>query len=87
VYVFGSPVVNDAVIGLPGNKTFHIKAINNTAANKYIQRVRFNGAIFAKTYLLHSDMMKGGELIFEMGSRPSATWGIDAAARPFSEQP
>ncbi len=87
VYVFGSPVINDAVIGLPGNKTFHIRVINNTSANKYIQRVRFNGAIFAKAYLLHSDMMKGGELIFEMGSRPSATWGVDAAARPFSEQP
>lgn len=87
VYVFGSPVINDAVIGLPGNKTFHIRVINNTAANKYIQRVRFNGAIFAKSYLFHSDIMKGGELIFEMGSSPSATWGVGAAARPFSELP
>lgn len=87
VYVFGSPVINDAVIGLPGNKTFHIKAVNNSAANKYIQRVRLNGAIFAKSYLLHSDLMKGGELIFEMGSRPNAAWGVDAAVRPFSEQP
>ena len=87
VYVFGSPVINDAMIGLPGNKTFHIKVLNNSATNKYIQRARLNGIIYTKSYLLHSELMKGGELIFEMGSRPGTSWGVDASARPFSEQP
>jgi predicted alpha-1,2-mannosidase len=84
VYVIGSPAINDAVIHLPEGKKFHIQVVNNSSRNKYIQRVTFNGAIFAKTYLLHRDIMQGGSLTIEMGSRPSKTWGVKIADRPYS---
>jgi predicted alpha-1,2-mannosidase len=84
VYVMGSPTVNDAVISLPGNKTFHIKVLHNSSRNKYIRRVTLNGAIFARTYLLHHDIMQGGVLTIEMGPRPSATWGVNITDRPYS---
>jgi len=84
LYVFGSPLVNDAAIKLPGGKTFHSVVKNNGPANKYIQRVLLNGTPYLKTYLLHQDIMKGGELIIEMGKAPSRTWGLAAADRPYS---
>ncbi|HTL07345.1 MAG TPA: GH92 family glycosyl hydrolase [Chitinophagaceae bacterium] len=84
LYVLGSPVVDDAVIKVAGNKQFHIAVKNNSANNKYIQRVRLNGRPYTKAYLLHNDIMRGGELIIEMGPRPSASWGVAVKDRPHS---
>ena len=84
VYVFGSPVINDAVIKLPGGKTFHVAVKNNSHPNKYIQRISLNAKPYTKSFLLHEDLMNGGEMIIEMGAKPSKTWGIPAVDRPFS---
>ncbi len=84
VYVFGSPVIDDALIRLPGDKTFHIAVKNNSAVNKYIQRIQLNSRPYSKSYLLHRDIMAGGDLIIEMGAKASKTWGILPANRPYS---
>lgn len=83
-YVFGSPLINDAVISLPGNKKFRIKAEGNSKENKYIQKVVLNGKPYLKSYLRHKDLVAGGELILFMGAKPSATWGVNPADRPRS---
>jgi predicted alpha-1,2-mannosidase len=84
LYVFGSPVVTDAIIKLPGGKTFHCTVKNNSPSNKYIQRIFLNGQPYTKAFLLHSDIMKGGELVMEMGKKPSPTWAKASADRPYS---
>jgi len=84
LYVFGSPAVNDAVIGLPGGKSFHLTVKNNTAINKYIQGATLNGQPYLKSFILHRDIMNGGSLIIEMGPRPSTSWGVNPANRPWS---
>ena len=66
-YWFGSPLFDRAEIHVPGG-TFTIVAENNSAGNKYIQRVWLNGRPYTKPYLWHKDLMAGGELIFEMGT-------------------
>jgi len=83
MYVLGSPVIDNAVIHLPAGKTFHIKVINNSNNNKYIQRVTMNGKPTSKSYILHSDIMNGGELIIEMGRKASKAYGISASNRPY----
>lgn len=83
-YVFGSPLINDAVISLPGNKKFHIKVQGNSKDNKYIQKALLNGKPYKKSYLRHKDMVAGGELTLFMGYKPSATWGVNPADRPRS---
>ncbi|TFF38897.1 GH92 family glycosyl hydrolase [Mucilaginibacter psychrotolerans] len=83
-YVFGSPVINDAVLKLAGGKSFHISIKNNTGANKYIQSVTLNGKRYPKAYLLHSEIAKGGNLTVTMGSKPSAVFGVAPSARPKS---
>jgi len=82
VYVFGSPLLDEAVINVGNNKTFSIKTNNNSLANKYIQSVALNGKPHTKSYIEFKDIVAGGELIFEMGSTPSPTFGVDPQDRP-----
>ena len=86
-YVFGSPSVNEAIVTLAGGKTLTITAKNNSTANKYIQRVTRNGQPYSKSYITHQDLLQGGTLTFEMGDKPSPTWGVAPADRPRSIMP
>jgi putative alpha-1,2-mannosidase len=85
IYVFGSPVVDEAAIDVGKGKKFQIIAKNNSAENIYIQRMTLNGKPYTKSYLLHADILKGGKLIMEMGRKPSMEWGIKTADRPYSD--
>ncbi len=87
LYVFGSPNVDDALLKLANGKIFHIKVKNNSATNRYIQRMTLNGKNYERSYLLYKDIVAGGELLIEMGDRPSSTWGVSQAYRPFSMLP
>ncbi len=83
-YVFGSPLLNEASIALPSNKKFNIKVTNNSASNKYIQKITLNGKPYTKSYILHKTIMAGGNLQIYMGSKPSTTFGVALAYRPIS---
>ncbi|KQM78345.1 sugar hydrolase [Pedobacter sp. Leaf216] len=83
-YVFGTPLVNDAVISLPGNKKFNIKVVGNSAGNKYIQKIVLNGKPYTKSYILHKAITAGGNMQIYMGNKPSATWGVKPEDRPIS---
>ena len=83
-YVFGSPAVDKAVLTLAGGKTLTIEAKNNSLTNKYIQRVTRNGQPYSKAYITHQNLLEGGQLVLEMGPRPSPTWGVAPADRPRS---
>ncbi|MDR0431046.1 MAG: GH92 family glycosyl hydrolase [Tannerellaceae bacterium] len=65
-YIFGSPIVNEAVIKVKDGKTFRIVAHNNSAQNKYIQSVKLNGQPYDKYYIDFKDIEAGGTLEFEM---------------------
>lgn len=86
-YVFGSPLFDEATVKLPGNKTMHMVAHNNSDQNIYIQRVALNGKSYTKSYITHADLMQGGELVFEMGNKPNVNWGKAPADRPYSAKP
>jgi putative alpha-1,2-mannosidase len=74
-YAVGSPSVKQAVIQLGGGKTFTVKANNLSEKNIYIRSASLNGNPFNSTVLSHKDIAGGGELIFEMSSRPNKKWG------------
>lgn len=83
-YVFGSPLLNGASISLPGNKKFNIKVIDNSVENKYIQKIELNGKPYTKSYILHKNIVAGGNLQIYMGNKPSATFGVSEKDRPSS---
>ena len=82
VYDIGSPIFEEVKLTLGGGKVFTITARNVSAANKYIQSARLNGKPLGKPWFTHQDMMNGGTLILEMGSRPNTAWGSGPDAAP-----
>jgi predicted alpha-1,2-mannosidase len=84
LYVFGSPVINEATLKLQGNKTFHIVVKNNGPQNKYINAMQLNGKTYNKTYFAHTDIMNGGELVITMGDKPGTVWGVGDANKAVS---
>lgn len=83
-YVMGSPLFNKAVIHLPEGRSFTVKAIHNSPSNIYIQSVRLNGKPYSKSYIMHQDIVKGGNLEFTMGSKPNTKFGTAESDRPKS---
>jgi predicted alpha-1,2-mannosidase len=81
-FVFGSPIIHSGSIKVAKDKAFKVVAKNNSAENKYIQSVSLNGKTYSKSFIAYTDIMKGGELIFTMGSQPNKSFGTDKAVRP-----
>ena len=71
-----SPVFNEITINANKENAFVIKAENNSVDNIYIQSASLNGKEYNLCYLDYQDIIKGGELILNMGSTPNKIWGI-----------
>ena len=69
-YWFGSPLFDRAVINTGQGREFTVVAENNSAENRYIQRVTLNGKAYVKGYLDYKDIMAGGKLVIYMGAEP-----------------
>ncbi|MCD6597032.1 MAG: glycoside hydrolase family 92 protein, partial [Bacteroidales bacterium] len=85
IYVIGSPLFEKATINLENGNKFIVKANNISAENIYIQSATLNGEPYINSYLLHEDIMRGAELLFEMGPEPNKKWGAAKNNRPYSE--
>ncbi|PXY02842.1 sugar hydrolase [Marinifilum breve] len=83
-YVFGRPLFDKVSINLSADKSFTIIANNNSKENIYIQSVKLNGQDYTKSFITHKDIMNGGELIFEMDSKPNKEFGFKIKDRPKS---
>ncbi|MCS2338133.1 glycoside hydrolase family 92 protein [Bacteroides sp. BFG-606] len=53
-----------------------IVAKNVSRKNKYIQSAVLNGEKLDHFYFPASELLKGGELILEMGDTPNKAWGV-----------
>jgi predicted alpha-1,2-mannosidase len=85
MYVFGSPVMDQAIIAAREGKQFTITVRNNSNKNIYIQKMTLNGKPYTKSYIMYDDIMKGGSLVIDMGNKPSTVWGVGKTDRPFSD--
>lgn len=75
-YIIGTPMFPKSIINVGKGKTFTVIANNISKKNYYIQSAKLNGSIYNKTFITNDDLIKGGELVFEMGSQPSEKWGM-----------
>ena len=71
-YWLGSPAFDKAEIKT-AEGTFTIVTENNSRENIYIQSILLNGEPYAKGYIEHKDIAKGGTLKIKMGAEP-AEW-------------
>jgi predicted alpha-1,2-mannosidase len=84
----GSPLFDKVTIKLNPDyykgKEFVIEATNNSDKNRYLQSVNLNGKSQNKVWFNHSDMVKGGKLLLEMGSKPNKELGSSPELLPTS---
>lgn len=83
-YVIGSPCVDEAIVRLPGGKTFTVAAADLSSKNIYIQSADLNGAPYRFPYITHEDIARGGRLVFRMGPKPNRAWGTGPGSVPYS---
>jgi predicted alpha-1,2-mannosidase len=85
-FQFGSPMFEKVTIHLPSGKKLIIETINNSADNKYIQSLSFNGKAINTTWLPREEILSGGRLVFKMNSEPNTGWGTGAPPPSMSTQ-
>ena len=80
IYEIGSPLFEEVKIKLGGKygrgEQFIIIAKNANKKNMYIQRATLNGKPLNTFYFDASELLKGGELVLEMGATPNKQWGL-----------
>ena len=74
-YLITSPYFKQTVIHLENGTHFKLVAKNLSAKNIFIKSATLNGKSFNQAWIEHQDIVNGGELIFEMDSKPSSSWG------------
>lgn len=83
-YVFGAPLFKEITLHLDNGHDFVIKAPDNSAENKYIEKMWLNGKPYNKNYIDHFDILDGGTLEVKMGENPNKKRGTSPRAAPFS---
>ena len=83
-YVIGSPIFDRATIAQPGGKTLVVEAKGASRANRYVEKVVFNGKPVDVNYVKLSDLRKGGRLVFTMSDKPNKSRGVSPKAAPYS---
>ena len=71
-YVLGAPQVACAKlrVGSGGAREFSVVAKNLSRENKYVKSATLDGKPLSGWKIRHSDIVKGGELVFEMSALP-----------------
>ncbi|KIO75153.1 alpha-mannosidase [Pedobacter lusitanus] len=83
-YVIGAPLFKKVTLSLDNGKQIVINAAANSADNKYINSLKYNGQNYDKNWLSHTDLVKGAILDFNMTPVPNKTRGISEADFPYS---
>ncbi len=74
IYLLTTPIFSSSEFELESGKSFKIETVNLSETNSYIQSATLNGKPFNQAWIKHNEIMNGGKLILQMGSKPSI-WG------------
>ncbi|WP_459640645.1 glycoside hydrolase domain-containing protein, partial [Flavobacterium sp. CGRL2] len=69
---------------LENGKQLIINAPNNSETNKYVNELKWDNVLHSKNYINHFDVLKGGELNFDMTNSPNFKRGTTKEAFPYS---
>ena len=83
-YVLGAPYLPFIKINLENGNTLTIKAEGISDKNRYVKSVKLNGQPYTKGFITIDDILKGGELTFEMSSKPNKKRIFSGDDRPYS---
>lgn len=81
-YALGTALFDEVKLHLENGKEFTIRARNCSQNNFYVDSVLLNGKPHPATFIRHSDIENGGELVFEMSSNPDKHRGVQEKDMP-----
>lgn len=83
-YAAGAPLFKHAEINFENGKMLVINAPNNSADNRFVQSVTYNGKAYTKNYFNHFDLQKGGTINIQMGPKANKQRGAGVQDSPYS---
>ncbi|MGA8432364.1 MAG: GH92 family glycosyl hydrolase [Candidatus Sulfotelmatobacter sp.] len=81
-YVFGTPLFDRAEVELGNGKKLVVEAKRNSASDRYIQSLSFNGKPYTKLWFRHGDIANGATIVFTLSSNPNEQFGSEESAMP-----
>jgi predicted alpha-1,2-mannosidase len=81
-YVFGSPLFDKVTIQVGDSRSLMVQAIRESASDKYINAVSFNGKPSSKLWFKHLDIANGGTFTLRMSAVPNKQLGVSAKNAP-----
>lgn len=81
-YIIGAPSFDEITLNLENGNKFKIVANNISESNFYIQSAMLNGESFDRSWISHDEIIKGGDLVFEMGPEPNTDWASEGKSFP-----
>ena len=67
-YVFGSPLFNKVTLNFENGKKLIIEARGTVKRISMFRDIKLNGSAVDRNYITHSELNKGGKLLFKMGN-------------------
>jgi predicted alpha-1,2-mannosidase len=83
-YVLGAPLFTRITVNLENGKKVVINAPNNSAANKYVGSLTYNGKPYDLNYLDHKTLLQGAVLNYNMSATPNKQRGVKDSDFPYS---
>lgn len=85
VYALGTPLFDKIDISLENGKHIYIKAKNHKPGNFYVESMQLNGKDHPASFIRHSDLANGAEILFNMSDKPALKRGVKEADMPHSK--
>lgn len=83
-YVLGAPLFKRMTLKLENGKTVVINAPANSADNKYVGSITYNGKPYGFNWLSHKALMQGAVIYFNMQAAPNKLRGTKDVDFPYS---
>ncbi|WP_395397355.1 GH92 family glycosyl hydrolase [Novosphingobium sp. BL-8A] len=82
IYIFGSPLFEEARVKLGSGRELIVSAPGNRSDRPYYGRVEWNGKAHGRCWISHEEIMQGGRLTFHMQTTADLSFGRDSRNRP-----
>ncbi len=83
-YVLGAPLFKKITVNLENGKQLIINAPQNSADNKYVNSMTYNGKLYDLNWVGHASLLQGAIINMDMTAKPNKQRGIKAADVPYS---
>ena len=83
-YVLGAPLFKKITVNLENGKQLIINAPQNSADNKYVNSMTYNGKLYDLNWVGHASLLQGATINMDMTAKPNKQRGIKAADVPYS---